>query len=591
MVQPLTRKIVSPEQLAARRGALRAAGRRLVQCHGCFDIVHPGHVRYLQFARSLGDVLVVSLTADSGVSKGVDRPYIPQDLRAENLAALEFVDYVVIDSHPTACELLALVQPDVYVKGAEYAANQDPRFRREREIVESGGGRVVFHSGEVVFSSTRLIESMRDDASADACRLESFCARAGVHARGLDAALESIRDMPLVVIGDVVHETYVLCDARQAADDAPILAVQRLGETHYWGGAAAVALQAAALGARPVLATALGEDALSRRLVERMGAAEIPLLSIRNRAELPSQKTYVADDSKLLRVASGAPAPLDSEKQRELLAALHAPLRSAAAVLWCDLGLGTISSDLVAAVHAASGRGVFRGGAAGGAHGQLSGLRGCDLLVVGERRLREATRDMRSGVPAVAWNLLCDTASQAAMVVLHKRGVLSFDGRGTAGAAVGPPDASAARGPERVPQRRSTPQPDRLASEFVPSLAGAYMDTLGGEDAMFTIAALATAGGASLATAAYLASAIEALCVRRPGRSVVTADALSAWLARRRELAVASGFVPDEAAGPELARDALKTPAAHGRFVALDALPAAGARQPVSETVIAEAQS
>src|SRR5262245_55689923 len=108
---PLHRKIVSLEALAQTVRSLQVDGRTVVQCHGCFDIVHPGHVRYLQFARQLGDVLIVSLTGDALLGKGADRPYIPQELRAENLAALEFVDWVVIDPNPTACELLNMLRP------------------------------------------------------------------------------------------------------------------------------------------------------------------------------------------------------------------------------------------------------------------------------------------------------------------------------------------------------------------------------------------------------------------------------------------------------------------------------------------------
>ena len=122
------RKIVSIEALQAELAGLRSSGRTVVQCHGCFDLVHPGHVRYLRFARQLGDILIVSLTADAGVTKGLDRPYIPAELRAENLAAMEFVDWVVIDEHPTAVEILEQVKPDVYVKGREYAVSSDPRF-------------------------------------------------------------------------------------------------------------------------------------------------------------------------------------------------------------------------------------------------------------------------------------------------------------------------------------------------------------------------------------------------------------------------------------------------------------------------------
>ena len=88
------KKIHSIASLQAERARLRKAGKTLVQCHGCFDIVHPGHIRYLRMARSLGDVLVVTVSADDVVMKGYDRPYIPEDLRLDNLAELACVDYV-----------------------------------------------------------------------------------------------------------------------------------------------------------------------------------------------------------------------------------------------------------------------------------------------------------------------------------------------------------------------------------------------------------------------------------------------------------------------------------------------------------------
>ena len=200
------RKIVDAAALSQSLDALRTAGKTVVQCHGCFDIVHPGHIRYLQFARGLGDVLVVSLTGDGSVGKGPDRPYIPQDLRAENLAALECVDWVVVDTHPTACELLDTLRPDVYVKGREYASATDERFRRECEIVARYGGRVVFHSGDVVFSSTRLLEATRGDEALDEQRLRSYCERHEIDLRTASATVEAFAGLRVVVVGDLVWE-------------------------------------------------------------------------------------------------------------------------------------------------------------------------------------------------------------------------------------------------------------------------------------------------------------------------------------------------------------------------------------------------
>ena len=128
------RKIFSVADLAVERKHLREQGKTVVQCHGCFDIVHPGHIRYLRFARSLGDVLIVTVSSDDVVMKGYERPYIPEDLRLDNLAELGCVDYVALSEDEWAGPVLDALQPDIYVKGREYESKNDPRFANEKKI-------------------------------------------------------------------------------------------------------------------------------------------------------------------------------------------------------------------------------------------------------------------------------------------------------------------------------------------------------------------------------------------------------------------------------------------------------------------------
>src|ERR1700709_477922 len=107
-------KVCNLKRLLQLRADARTQGKTIVQCHGCFDIVHPGHIQYLQFAKNQGDILIVSVSAVPQVKKGADLPFIPDDLRAASLAALECVDHVYVNPHPTAVELLEALQPDVY---------------------------------------------------------------------------------------------------------------------------------------------------------------------------------------------------------------------------------------------------------------------------------------------------------------------------------------------------------------------------------------------------------------------------------------------------------------------------------------------
>ena len=99
-------KLLPLADLQSIRDQAKTEGKTVVQCHGCFDIVHPGHIRYLSFARSLGDLLIVTITADDAIEKGFDRPYIHENLRAESLAALSCVDYICIDPSASAQPVL-----------------------------------------------------------------------------------------------------------------------------------------------------------------------------------------------------------------------------------------------------------------------------------------------------------------------------------------------------------------------------------------------------------------------------------------------------------------------------------------------------
>ncbi len=136
-------KILTWDELPAWRAAFRAAGRKLVVTNGCFDLIHLGHVTYLETARNLGDALLVGLNSDDSVRriKGPSRPVTCEHDRAAIVAALESVSAVCLFTEPTALRFLAAVQPDIYVKGGDYTLdtiNQD-----ERRTVENGGGQIV----------------------------------------------------------------------------------------------------------------------------------------------------------------------------------------------------------------------------------------------------------------------------------------------------------------------------------------------------------------------------------------------------------------------------------------------------------------
>jgi D-glycero-beta-D-manno-heptose 1-phosphate adenylyltransferase len=159
----MTTKVLSLEQLLSALSGDRAEKKRIVFTNGCFDLMHIGHTRYLQAAKALGDILVVGVNSDASVrclDKASDRPIVPEVQRAEVLAALGCVDYVVIFSEPDPLRLITSVQPDVLVKGGDWAIDRIIG----RDVVEANGGVVKTIPLVPGFSTTRLLQHIRSPA-------------------------------------------------------------------------------------------------------------------------------------------------------------------------------------------------------------------------------------------------------------------------------------------------------------------------------------------------------------------------------------------------------------------------------------------
>ncbi len=154
-----THKIISIKEIAERSRKLRAEGKRVVLCHGTFDLMHTGHIRYLQRAKQEGDALLVTVTGDAYVNKGPGRPVFNEHLRAENLAALACVDFVAVNHAVSAVEALREIRPSIYAKGSDYRSHGDDvtgNIAREQEAVEAHGGH-IFYTDEITFSASNLL--------------------------------------------------------------------------------------------------------------------------------------------------------------------------------------------------------------------------------------------------------------------------------------------------------------------------------------------------------------------------------------------------------------------------------------------------
>ncbi len=528
-MDPLNRtrsKILNRADLLARRTAAREQGRTVVQCHGCFDIVHPGHVRHLQHAARQGDVLLVTITADGGMSKGAGRPLIPQELRAENLAALDCVDWVYIDPHATAETLLDDVRPDFYIKGREYETNEDPRFKAERDAVERHGGRVVFSSGDIVFSSTALVAAMEHAADPFHARVRQLIDTYDLTPARIDPLIERFAGLEVCVVGETLIDTYVMCDRPEIAGESPVMSLRPLEQRSYDGGAAIIARHLAAMGARPILVTGLPRVPAAEAFRQRLAAEGVRVQWVETDTPMLEKQRFLVGTQKVMKLDMVHPITLDAARQERLLEIAKDAATGCKAAIIADFGNGLLTSGLITRLcQTLRPRVDLLAGDVSGRRSALMHMRDMDLLTPTESEMREALRDFDESVNTVVWRLLEATRSKRAFVTLGPDGLITFE--------------------RRADIDRREAWSARLRSEHVPAMAPYALDALGCGDALLAAATLtlaassSTHGAEAFPAAAFLASIAAATEAGRLGNEVISARDLRLGVRRMSDARLA----------------------------------------------------
>jgi cytidyltransferase-like protein len=294
-------KILTVEQCADAIGR-RPRERSVIMCHGAFDIVHPGHLRHLMYAKEKADVLVASITTDEYITKAEHRPFVPQELRAHSLAALEMVDYVIVDPNPTPIQTIRRLQPDYFAKGYEYFANGvPPKTQEEMDTLAEYGGEMVFTPGDVVYSSSALIEASPPQLGLE--KLLALLDSEGLHLDDLRRVVRSLSGLRIHVIGDTIVDSYSYCSLLGATAKSPTFSVKHDSTERFCGGAAVVAKHMRMAGANVTLSTVLGNDELRGFVELDMAQSGIHCIPVVDPTRTTTHKErFIADGYKLLQV-------------------------------------------------------------------------------------------------------------------------------------------------------------------------------------------------------------------------------------------------------------------------------------------------
>lgn len=486
-------KIKALEELAQAIGK-RPRPKAVIMCHGVFDIVHPGHLRHLMYAKEKADVLVASLTADAHITKADHRPYVPQELRAQNLAALEMVDYVIIDPNPTPIEYIKHLQPDYFAKGYEYFADGVPaKTREEMETLEAYGGEIVFTPGDVVYSSSRLIELNPPKLSVE--KLLGLMESESVGFDDLRGALKRLSGVRVHVVGDTIVDGYSACTLLGATAKSPSFSVKLERTERFTGGAGIVARHLKSAGADVVFTTVLGEDSLRDFVLKELAESGVSCAPIIDRTRPTTYKErFTVEGQKMLQVDRVDNRPIS----RRVMRAVCESIRTSRADLFImsDFRHGMFNRDSIGAIVGEIPSGELRvaDSQVSNRWGNILEFADFDLITPNEREARFALGDQDTIVRPLALTLYKRAKCKNLILKLGERGTLTY--------------------------RRPSPEPRDFFT--LDSFVEHLVDPIGAGDGLLAYASLALAATGNIVTASILGSIAAAVTCEREGNIPVT---------------------------------------------------------------------
>ncbi|MES2309627.1 MAG: PfkB family carbohydrate kinase [Verrucomicrobiota bacterium] len=419
------RKIKTREELIEAIGP-RPRKKKVIMCHGTFDLVHPGHIRHLMYAKSKADILVASLTSDPHIKKADYRPFVPQDLRAMNLAALEMVDYVIVDGNETPLENLALIQPDYFAKGYEYGKEGlHPKTQEEVNVLESYGGEVIFTPGDVVYSSSFVIENNPPNLTAE--KLQILMKGEGVTFEDLKNTIQNLQGIKVHVVGDTIVDTYTYCTLIGGMTKTPTFSLKYNNHHDYVGGAGIVAKHIRKAGADVTFTTVLGDDELKNFVVKDLKEYGVNCEPVIDSTRPTTQKNvFTASNYRMLKVDKLDNRSISDKILKKFTDAISHT--KADVIVFSDFRHGIFNTRTIPSLIQSIPEKVLKvaDSQVASRWGNILEFQDFDLITPNEREARFALGDQDSTIRPLAMELFIKAKCKLLILKLGERGSITY---------------------------------------------------------------------------------------------------------------------------------------------------------------------
>jgi len=422
-------KIININQLKKKIGSFPRK-KKVCMCHGVFDIIHPGHIRHLSYAKSKCDILVVSLTSDKNIKKGLLRPYVSEKLRLLNMCAFEMVDYVILDYNEKPIKNIKYLKPDFFVKGFEYNKKNINQLNTQEEIktLSSYGGKVIFTPGDIVYSSTKILNTNKPDLFYEKIKL--YFEESNLDFSKLENIINHKKKIKVHILGDTIVDTLTETHLIGGQTKTPTMSFKYLNEQNYIGGAAIVAKHLKAAGAEVEFTTLLGNDNLSNFIINDLQKNGIKLNVFKDSSRPTTNKNaIVCNNYRIIKIDKLDNTPI----AHEAIMFFSQKIKTVGAdiVIFSDFRHGIFNKETIniftkllspKSLKVADSQVASR-------WGNIMEFKKFDLITPNEREARFSMADQDSNIGQLSKNLIDSTACKNIILKLGEKGLISTDGK------------------------------------------------------------------------------------------------------------------------------------------------------------------
>lgn len=458
---------------------------------GDFNILHPGHLRLLKFAKESGDYLIVGVNSDSISNKGIN-----QDIRLESIQATSYVDEAFILDMP-AVEYIKNHKPDIVVKGSEHENKENA----ELEIINSYGGKLLFSSGEIGFSSMDLLRQEFLSSNYNVKHSAPYIKRHEFKLDDLKTIVEKFANLNVLVIGDTIVDEYITCEPLGMSQEDPTIVVSPLANNKFIGGAAIVASHARTLGARVKFISVVGSDE-NKTYVEnglKELAIDVTLYKDSTRPTTLKQR-FRAKDKTLLRVNHLKQHGISKDIENNILNQIQQYIDTIDLIIFSDFSYGVLTNRIINSITKlglSNNIPMAADSQSSSQVGDISKFKNMTLLTPTEREIRLSLNDFRSGLVVLSSKLADTTNAKYIFTTLGAEGLMIYNNAKNA-----------------------------LPTDNINALGSIVKDVSGAGDSLLTCSAMALCVGADIWKSAYLGSLASAIQVSRIGNIPIQKEEL-----------------------------------------------------------------